>query len=114
MASGFSGQSFAFNSYLPIKNPQRTAAIRNFEQLALGGKDRVAQAQIFIETPYRNVALFEEFLRVLRPTTVLSVACDLTSSESEYISTATVAQWKRRGVVPSIHKRPTIFTIFAG
>ncbi len=113
MASGFAGQSFAFNSYLPIKSPQRVAAIRRFEQLAQGGKDSVPQAQIFIETPYRNVALFEEFLKTLRPNTMLTVACDLTAQNSEFIQTKSISAWKKAGTAPNIHKRPTIFIVFA-
>ncbi len=112
MASGFSGQSFAFNSYLPIKPQERVPAIRHFEQLALGSKISKPQAQIFIETPYRNISLFEEFLRVLKPTTMLSISCDLTSKD-EFIVTKSVSEWKNFKKIAEISKRPTIFIIYS-
>ena len=51
MASGQNGQSFAFNGYLPIKEPDRSRTIRNYERRA----QQERQAQIFIEAPYRKV-----------------------------------------------------------
>ncbi|MDE6682544.1 MAG: SAM-dependent methyltransferase, partial [Muribaculaceae bacterium] len=50
MASGFNGQGFAFNGYLPIDEKDRLRAVRELESIA--GKR--GQTQIFIETPYRN------------------------------------------------------------
>lgn len=50
MGSGFNGQSFAFNGYLPIHQPQRGAKLKEMERRIV--KER--QTQIFIETPYRN------------------------------------------------------------
>ena len=35
MASGFNGQNFAFNGYLPIDNVERKAAIKSLEKLSL-------------------------------------------------------------------------------
>ena len=57
MASGLSGQSFAFNGYLPVKEPERTRAIKRLESRAIGEH----QSQLFIEAPYRNVKLAERF-----------------------------------------------------
>ena len=106
MASGLSGQSFAFNGYLPIKEPERSKTIKRLESRAKAE----CQSQLFIEAPYRNVKLFDQFLKVLQPDTRLCVACDITS-QSEYIRTATVATWKKEKRLPDIQKRPTIFII---
>ena len=103
MASGQNGQSFAFNGYLPVKPHERRAAIRKYEQRALGE----GQSQIFIETPYRNGALMDELLQSLGNDTVLTVAADLTAP-TEYIRSATVRKW-RTLPRPELHKRPAIF-----
>lgn len=105
MASGQNGQSFAFNGYLPVKEPERSRAIRSFERRAHAER----QSQIFIEAPYRNVKLLETMLGVLSPSTMLTVAADITSP-SESISTRRVEQWRRDGI-PDIGKRPTIFIL---
>ncbi len=67
------------------------------------------QSQIFIEAPYRNVKLLEHILSVCGVETRLTVACDITSPD-EYIVTRSVGAW-RRGAMPDIGKRPTIFII---
>jgi 16S rRNA (cytidine1402-2'-O)-methyltransferase len=105
MASGQNGQSFAFNGYLPVKPPERLRAIRQFERRAVAEH----QSQIFIETPYRNGKLFEEFLAVCAPQTRLTVASDISCPE-EFIRTATIADWRTTSA-PEIHKQPTIFII---
>lgn len=105
MASGLSGQSFAFNGYLPIKEPERSKTIKRLESRARTEH----QSQLFIEAPYRNVKLLEQMLKSLNSDTRLCVACDITS-KSEYIRTQTVAQWCK-STMPDIQKRPTIFII---
>lgn len=105
MASGMNGQSFAFNGYLPIKPPERSKAIRNFERRA----KTEGQSQIFIEAPYRNVKLFEDFLSVCQPETRLTVAVDV-SSPDEFIRTFTVRDWKKQPK-PEMHKKPAIFIL---
>lgn len=105
MASGMNGQSFAFNGYPPVKEPERSRTIKRFETRAIAEN----QSQAFIEAPYRNVKLFEQMLHTCSAETRLCVACDITSA-SEYIRTATIAEWRKRGV-PDIQKRPTIFII---
>lgn len=105
MASGLSGQSFAFNGYLPIKEPERSKSIKRLESRARAEH----QSQLFIEAPYRNVKLFEQMIKSLNPDTRLCVATDITS-KSEYIHTKTVAQWRQTSM-PDIQKRPTIFII---
>lgn len=105
MASGQNGQSFAFNGYLPIKEPERTRAIKSLERRATEER----QAQIFIEAPYRNTKLFETLCRTLSPKVRLTVACDITAP-NELISTRSIEEWRRHGV-PEIEKRPTIFVL---
>lgn len=106
MASGLNGQNFAFNGYLPIDTRARKSAIKKLEKLS----EESGQSQLFIETPYRNEKLFEEFLNTLRETTLLCVATDITLP-TELIQTKPVNEWKTEQV--DLHKRPTIFIIQA-
>ena len=103
MASGLNGQTFAFNGYLPVKNPERSKKIQQFEQIA----KRNNQTQLFIETPYRNDVFLNDLLQNLQTDTLLSVACDLTLP-TQYIKTKTVFNW-RKEELPTLNKRPTIF-----
>ncbi|WP_162127340.1 SAM-dependent methyltransferase [Flavobacterium phycosphaerae] len=104
MGSGMNGQSFAFNGYLPIDKGEKKSALKNFEKLSHDKN----QSQIFIETPYRNNKLLEDFLQALQPNTHLCVATDITLP-TEYIKTLRVADWKKTKV--ELHNRPTIFII---
>lgn len=105
IASGQNGQSFAFNGYLPVKQPDRSKAIQHFERRALSEN----QSQIFIEAPYRNAKLFDELLVSLSLQTRLTVAADITAPD-EFILTLPVSQW-RSAPKPDINKRPAIFII---
>ena len=105
MASGLNGQSFAINGYLPVKEPERTRAIKRLEARSAAEH----QSQAFIETPYRNVKLAEQLLRVCAPETRLCIACDITSA-SERIVTASIGEWRRRGL-PDIARHPAVFVI---
>ncbi len=104
MASGLNGQNFAFNGYLPVKNPDRGKAIRFFEKRS----QTEHQSQIFIETPYRNMALFDDFINNLGPATQLCIAIDITL-ESEQIITKSIKDWKGKKL--ELNKRPAIFII---
>jgi 16S rRNA (cytidine1402-2'-O)-methyltransferase len=104
MGSGMTGQSFAFNGNLPIDKGDKKSALKNFEKLSHDKN----QSQIFIETPYRNNKLLEDFLQVLQPNTQLCIATDITLP-TEYIKTLRVADWKKTKV--DLHNRPTIFII---
>ena len=104
MASGLNGQSFAFNGYLPVKQPERGRAIRHFEKRAQTER----QSQIFIETPYRNLKLFEDFLKECNGNTLLTVAADILQPD-QLIRTAQIRDWKTK--TPDIHKRPAIFIL---
>ncbi len=103
MGSGFSGQSFAFNGYLPVKGPEKVQAIRQLERQAQTG-----QTQLFMETPYRNNQLLADLLQQLQPNTKLCIASGLTGS-GEFIRTFTVAAWRKNK--PDLNKIPTIFLL---
>ncbi|HEY0031399.1 MAG TPA: SAM-dependent methyltransferase [Bacteroidia bacterium] len=105
MASGFNGQSFAFNGYLPKERSERVKRIKELEKLALQ-KD---QTQLFIETPYRNMHVLEDIISSCDNKTKLCIACDLTLS-TEFVKTKTIYDWKWQ--LPEIAKRPTIFLIY--
>lgn len=104
MASGFNGQNFAFNGYLPISTSERKVAIKYLERLS---KEK-NQSQIFIETPYRNEKMLADLKSTLTPTAKLCIACDITL-QTEYIRTLEIKDWKKEH--PNLHKRPTIFII---
>lgn len=104
MASGLNGQSFAFNGYLPIDKNERKNTLKRLERRAKEEK----QTQVFIETPFRNEALFQEMLQTLESSTKLCIACDITLS-TQYIHTFPISIWKKQTI--SLHKRPTIFVI---
>lgn len=105
MASGFNGQGFAFNGYLPIKDDERARAVKDLE----GRCSRLGQTQIFIETPYRNNRLIAFLSASLRPDTLLCVACDITDPHNESIITLPASKWKN--CKTDYDKRPAIFLI---
>ncbi|HWS11210.1 MAG TPA: SAM-dependent methyltransferase [Rhodocyclaceae bacterium] len=108
MASGLNGQRFAFHGYLPIPEAARRAAIADLE----AESRRRGQTQVFIETPYRNAALFRTLIETCAGATLLCVATEITL-ESERISTRSIAEWKRNPP-PEIERRPTVFLLLAG
>lgn len=107
MASGLNGQRFAFHGYLPAKDEERQQAIRQLENESR--KQR--QTQLFIETPYRNKALFEALLKYGQPNTRLCLATDLTLPSAS-IRTRSLGDWKRQPT-PDFERRPTVFLILA-
>ncbi|MDF1484345.1 SAM-dependent methyltransferase [Ramlibacter sp. H39-3-26] len=89
-ASGLNGQGFAFAGYLPQDAGERAVRIRALEAHAL----QTGQAQICIETPYRNAALLQALLAALHPGTRLSVSQGLTLPAGRTRS-ARVADWRK-------------------
>lgn len=102
MASGLNGQQFAFRGYLPAKPEERKKCLRALEK----DSARRAETQIFIETPYRNDAMFADLLETLSPSVRLCVAADLTLPD-EFIRTQSVREWRSAPV--RIGKRPCVF-----
>lgn len=105
MASGFSGQNFAFVGYLPVENGKRNEKIKELERRAY----KEDQTQIFIETPYRNMKMFEALLENCNPETKICVGVDITLS-SEWIATQRAVDWKKTGS-PDLSKRFVVFLI---
>jgi 16S rRNA (cytidine1402-2'-O)-methyltransferase len=107
MASGMDGQRFAFHGYLPTKPDDRAAALRRLE-----AESRAQRCtQLFIETPYRNVAMLATLVQALAPATRVCVAVELTLP-TESVTTRPVHEW--RGVdFATYAKRPAIFLLEA-
>lgn len=107
MASGFSGQSFAFNGYLPIDRKDRISRIKEMEKQS----ERFGQTQIFIETPFRNNHLLEDLIKTCQDATRICICVDLTSAQETIVSKP-VRLWKKETY--DFHKRPAIFLLFRG
>lgn len=107
MGSGLNGQSFAFHGYLPIEDCARQRKIADLERFSARGQ----QTQIFIETPYRNTALFGALLQHCKLATRLCIAASLTL-EAELIVTLPISEWRARPI-PELHKRPCLFLLLA-
>lgn len=107
MASGLEGQRFAFHGYLPAREPERSKKIVVLEKESRS----LRQTQLFIETPYRNAALFQALLKACAPDTQLCMATDLTLS-SQLIATHRIAAWRKK-TAPQLDRRPTVFLIFS-
>src|SRR5450432_1905655 len=104
MASGMNGQHFQFNGYLPIETSERNRRIRELESISR----KEGSAQIFIETPYRNLSLLDSLLKNCSGGTRLCIAVSLTG-KSESIQTKTIEAWVK--VIPDINKKPAIFIL---
>jgi 16S rRNA (cytidine1402-2'-O)-methyltransferase len=104
MASGFNGQCFTFNGYLPIDNLDRNKKLKQLEEESA----RNNCTQIFIETPYRNNKMFENILLNCKSSTQLCIAAELTSV-NEWVKAKTIAEWKKEQI--DLHKKPVIFLL---
>lgn len=104
MSSGMNGQNFAFTGYLPIDQKEKRNELKRLERLS---KD-YDQAQLFIETPYRNNKMLDELCNTLNGNTRLCIACDITLP-TEFIVTKPISVWKSNK--PDLHKRPALFII---
>lgn len=105
IASGFNGQNFAFNGYLPIDQNEKIKKIKQLEQKVYTDN----QTQLFIETPFRNNKLITDLLSICKPSTLLCIATNLTL-QSQLIQTKSIAEWKKLKV--DKHKKPTVFLIY--
>lgn len=109
MASGMNGQCFAFNGYLPVKEPQRSKEIKELERIS--AKRR--QSQIIIETPYRNDSLLADLIANCAKSTRICVAADISMPE-QFIKTKSAGEWRElleKGFL--IGKRPCVFIMLA-
>lgn len=105
MGSGFNGQSFAFQGYLPIESSDRIKKIKQME----GRIFSEHQTQIFIETPYRNEKLVADILKHCSPSVKLCIAMNITC-EDEYIRTQSVKSWSKK--LPDMNKKNCIFLLY--
>jgi len=103
ISSGFNGQNFTFNGYLPFDVKERKTKILEMERLA-----NKNITQIFMDTPYRNQKLLDELMSYCNKNTMLSIACNLTAQD-EYINTQPIIAWKSTKI--DIHKKPCIFVM---
>lgn len=104
MASGLSGQNFVFHGYLSRDKSKLKNDLKQLEQEA-----RKGYSQIFMETPYRNTALFDQILHTLHGDLLFCIAADLTSPNN-FIKTQSVTEWQK-DKKPDLHKRPCIFIL---
>lgn len=105
-ASGFNGQHFAFQGYLPIGKSERVHRIRELEN-EVWLRD---QTQIFIEAPYRNMQLLAALVENCRLETRLCVASNLTLP-GELIISRQIRDWKKTNW-PDLHKKPAVFLLY--
>jgi 16S rRNA (cytidine1402-2'-O)-methyltransferase len=104
ISSGFNGQQFTFNGYIPIKQPERNKKIQQMEKEL----QNTNFTQIFMDTPYRNLSLFNDIIKNCKPDTLLCIAASITCAD-EYIQTLSIKDWKNQQ--PDINKKPAIFLI---
>ena len=102
IASGFNGQSFKFLGYIPTKGLDKKTVLQQLENEA------IHTTQLFIEAPYRNDQLMTDLCQILKPTTMLMLAINLTG-EDENIISKPVSWWKQNKFI--IGKVPCLFAI---
>lgn len=103
ISSGFNGQNFSFNGYLPVKPADRIAKLRELEKKSGDG-----MTQIFMETPYRNQKTFESIIETCHPDTKLCIAADITLP-SESIITKNISEWKKN--LPALKNMMVMFIL---
>lgn len=104
-ASGFNGQNFAFNGYLPVADNERAQRIKLLENRAA----KEDQTQIFIEAPYRNNKMLQALIQNCKPDTRICIASDITGAQ-EFIKTLPAGSWKKQNL--DLHKKNTVFLIY--
>jgi 16S rRNA (cytidine1402-2'-O)-methyltransferase len=106
MASGFNGQNFCFNGYLPVDKGELKRKIKALESTA----KKLNQTQIFIETPYRNNKMLASLLGSCFDQTRLCIATNLSLTD-ESIQTKSILQWKSTKI--DLNKKPSVFLIYS-
>ena len=103
-ASGLNGQGFTFNGYLPKDERQRMESIKRLSVTI----SNTGFAQLFIETPYRNQAIFTSLLKHASPDLELTIAIDITG-EKEKIKTLKIKNWPKAKLI--FEKAPCVFIL---
>lgn len=106
MASGFNGQKFAFEGYLPHEAAARQRRLKEMTARI----DRDGQTQIFIETPYRNNRLIAELARTLPGRYRLCVCSDLTGPAQRVVRKP-LSLWAKAEY--NFDKTPAIFLLYS-
>lgn len=107
MGSGLNGQRFAFHGYLPVNALERAEALRRIESRSRSQDE----TELFIETPYRNGAMFQALLQSCHDSTLLCIASGLMGPAAE-LFTASIGEWRARGW--QAPKLPTVFLLYCG
>lgn len=105
ISSGFNGQEFTFHGYLPIDKSERKRKILQLENEV----QKTGYTQIFMETPYRNNALFQDLCSSLSLQTKLCIAANINDPEYEFIKMRNIKNWQKQKA--ELHKIPAIFLI---
>lgn len=105
ISSGFNGQEFTFHGYLPIDKEQKKRQIIYLENQV----QKTGYSQIFMETPYRNIQLFEDLIKFLNPNSKLCIAANINHPTEEFIKTLKISDWKNKK--PELHKIPAVFVL---
>jgi 16S rRNA (cytidine1402-2'-O)-methyltransferase len=103
IGSGFNGQNFSFNGYLPVKQPELAAKLKDLEKKSLQG-----YTQIFMETPYRNQKMLDMVLSVCQDNTMLCIAENITLAE-ESIRTKKIREWRKDP--PTLNNKLVVFVM---
>lgn len=104
MASGQNGQHFKFVGYLPKDQSQRKSKLKELEREITSSGISI----LFIETPYRNMHVFEDICAALNEHILLTIATEIKSNK-EYIRTKPLQFWKKNK--PAIEKKNTVFIL---
>ena len=105
MGSGFQGQEFHFHGYLPRDKSSLAGKLKRLEEEVV----RTGITQIFIETPYRNVALLKTMTENLKKDLEIVVGLDLTLPE-QAMKRGRVKDWAGKDF-EFLDKRPAIFLL---
>jgi 16S rRNA (cytidine1402-2'-O)-methyltransferase len=106
ISSGFNGQNFTFNGYLPVRPAERISRIKELEK-----KAREGYTQIFMETPYRAHKMLESLISACNSETMLCIAADITLP-SEFIRSMKISEWKQD--LPSLDDKLVVFVLQQG
>lgn len=104
MASGFNGQRFRFNGYLPKERKDRQRALKDFEKLVKMNNE----TQLFMDTPFRNMHVLEDMFETLEPNTRVCIAANLTH-HNEFVRTLLVSELET--LPEKIEKMPLMFAL---
>ena len=104
MVSGFNGQRFRFNGYLPKERKDRQRVLKDYEKLVKSSNE----TQLFMDTPFRNMHVLEDLFETLDPNTLVCVAANLTH-HNEFVRTLPISELEN--LPEKIEKMPLMFAI---